>query len=143
MSKIKKFTLSFDDELDFDVIGLTSHQMDFRLVWYINNHLGIHLTKSDKKLPVYNEKKDEDILFPYFNYHDELDRIGYYLVKNKNGIDFLIPESTSIDYFLFLTNNYAVDINNLIKKLRQIETVLGVFAFDNQKIKSFQNIEFN
>jgi hypothetical protein len=55
----------------------------------------------------------------------------------------LIPESTSIDYFLFLTNNYAVDINNLIKKLRQIETVLGVFAFDNQKIKSFQNIEFN
>jgi len=48
-----------------------------------------------------------------------------------------------VDYFLFLTNNYIIEIDEFIQKLRTIDTVLGVFKFDNQKFKSFQYLEFN
>jgi hypothetical protein len=143
MSKVKKHLLSIDEELEFDVIGITSHQLDYRLVWYINSNLGIHLTKNQSTLPVFNDKKANEINFTYYNYDDELDRVGYFFVKNKNGLDFLVPEAQSVDYFLFLTNNYIIEIDEFIQKLRTIDTVLGVFKFDNQKFKSFQYLEFN
>jgi hypothetical protein len=94
-------------------------------------------------LPVFNEKKGTENYFPYYNFEDELDRVGFYFVKNKNGLDFLIPEAQSVDYFLFLTNNYIIEIDEFVQKLRSIDSVLGVFIFDNQKFKSFQYLEFN
>lgn len=143
MSKVKKYFLSLDEELGFDVVGITSHQSDYKLVWNVNNTLNLHLVKSEKDLSVYNEKKDTEITFPYYYFEDELDRVSYFLIKNKNELDYLIPEAPSIDYFLFLTNNYIIDVIDFIGKLRQIDAVLGVFAFDNQKFKSFQYLEFN
>lgn len=143
MSKVKKYYLSIDEELEFDVVGITSHQADYKLVWHVNNTLNLHLVKSEIDLPVYNEKKDEELAFPYYHYEDELDRVSYFLIKNKNELNYLIPEAQSIDYFLFLTNNFIIDINEFIGQMRQIDAVLGVFAFDNQKFKSFQYLEFN
>jgi hypothetical protein len=31
MSKVKKYYLSLDEELEFDVVGITSHQADLNL----------------------------------------------------------------------------------------------------------------
>lgn len=143
MSKVKKYFLSLDEELDFDVIGITSHQADYKLVWHINNTLNVHLIKSDVPLIVYNEKKDRDLEFPYYHFEDELNRVSFFLVKNKNDLDYLVSEATSIDYFLFLTKNHIIDVNDFISQLRKVDAVLGVFAFDNQKYKSFQYLEFN
>jgi hypothetical protein len=143
MSKVKKYFLSLDEELEFEVVGITSHQADFKLVWNVNNTLKLHLVKSENDLSVFNEKKDEEIPFPYYHFEDELDRVSYFLLKNKNELDYLVPEAQSIDYFLFLTNNYIIDVNDFIGQLRQVDAVLGVFAFDNQKFKSFQYLEFN
>ena len=84
-----------------------------------------------------------DLTFPVYGYQDELDRVGYYLLKNKNGLDYLVPEASNMDYFLFLTNNHAIDVEKFISELRRIETILAVFSFDNQKHKSFQYLEFN
>jgi hypothetical protein len=143
MTKMKKYLLKLDEDLDFDVIGISSHQLDYRLVWSINASLRLHLTKAIKPLMVYNEKKNEEISFPVYGYQDELDRVGYYLLKNKSGLDFLIPEAGNMDYFLFLTNNHAIVIEQFVTELRRIETVLAAFIFDNQKHKSFQYLEFN
>jgi hypothetical protein len=143
MSKVKKYYLSLDEELEFDVVGITSHQADYKLVWHVNNKLNLHFIKSEVDLQVYNEKKDEELAFPYYHYEDELDRVSYFLLKNKNELNYLVPEAQSIDYFLFLTNNFIIDINDFIGQMRQIDAVLGVFEFDNQKFKSFQYLEFN
>ncbi|MEY4573118.1 MAG: hypothetical protein RLZ10_2393 [Bacteroidota bacterium] len=143
MSKIKKYTLSIDEELEFDVVGITSHQLDYRLVWSINSALGIHLSKHETELNVFNDKKNFDVQYSYYLFKDELDRVNYYFLKNKNGIDYLIPELPSVDYFIFLTNNFAIEIDDFVQNLRKIDTILGVFKFDNQKFKSFQYLEFN
>lgn len=143
MIKTKKYQLSLDEELDFDVIGISSHQLDYRLVWSINAAMSLHLTKEINPLVVYNEKKNEEISFPMYGYQDELDRIGYFLLKNKNGLDYLIPEAINMDYFLFLTNNHAIAVDQFLTELRRIDTILAAFVFDNQKHKSFQYLEFN
>jgi hypothetical protein len=143
MSKVKKYFLSLDEELEFDVIGITSHQADYKLVWHLNNTMNLHLVKSETDLLVFNEKKDVELAFPFYNFEDELERVSYFLLKNKNELDYLIPEAQSIDYFLFLTNNFIIDVNEFIGQLRKVDAVLGVFSFDNQKFKSFQYLEFN
>jgi hypothetical protein len=143
MTKMKKYLLNLDEDLDFDVVGISSHQLDYRLVWSINASLRLHLTKAHQPMVVYNEKKNMDLAFPVYGYQDELDRVGYYLLKNKNGLDYLVPEASNMDYFLFLTNNHAIDVEKFISELRRIETILAVFSFDNQKHKSFQYLEFN
>ena len=66
-----------------------------------------------------------------------------FLLKNKNGLDYLIPEAINMDYFLFLTNNHAISVDQLLTELRRIDTILAAFVFDNQKHKSFQYLEFN
>jgi hypothetical protein len=143
MTKMKKYLLNLDEDLDFDVVGISSHQLDYRLVWSINASLSLHLTKAYQPMAVYNEKKNMDVSFPVYGYQDELDRVGCYLLKNKNGLDYLVPEASNMDYFLFLTNNHAIDVEKFISELRRIETILAVFSFDNQKHKSFQYLEFN
>lgn len=143
MSKVKRYFLSLDEELDFDVVGITSHQPDYKLVWNINSSLALHLKKDGKDLLIYNEKKDLELEFPFYFFEHQLYRVGYFLMKNKNELDYLVPEAPTIDYFLFLTNNHIINVDELTNHLRGVESILGAFIFDNQKFKSFQYLEFN
>jgi hypothetical protein len=74
---------------------------------------------------------------------DEENRLEYYLIKNKNNNKFLIPEKPSIDYFLFLVNNIAIEIDEFVGKLRKVDSILGIYPFDPEDIESTQNLVFN
>jgi hypothetical protein len=45
MAAKKKHTLSFELEFDFEVIGISCHQKDFKLCWSINETTGWELKK--------------------------------------------------------------------------------------------------
>lgn len=142
MSKKKKHVLDFDEELNFELIGLCSHHNDYRLVWSINQRLGFHLEKSvnyenfDKKGVVTSEHS-------MYVYEDDNDRLTYYLIKNKVNGKFLIPELPAIDFFLFLYENVAVDREELVTKLKAIPSILAAYTFEAEEIGSAQNIIFN
>jgi hypothetical protein len=69
--------------------------------------------------------------------------IDYYLIKNKSEGKFLIPEKQNIDYFLFLLENYQESLDEFIKKLKTVSSVLAVFNFDPEEINSTENLVFN
>ena len=48
MSKQKKYTLTFDDEIDFDVFGISSPFADYRLAWELNGIMKIQLENGTK-----------------------------------------------------------------------------------------------
>jgi hypothetical protein len=77
-----------------------------------------------------------------YEYHSEDDRIDYYLIKNKQNGSTLIPEKPSIDYFLFLVNNGVYSLDELIGKLRKVESVLGVYPFEPEMIDSAEKLVF-
>jgi len=143
MPKVKKRSLEIDDVIMFDMIGVCSHHSDYRLVWGINSSLGIRLEKSSEEYMVRNRKGEVVSSHPQYLYYDINDRLEYYFVKNKSNGAYLIPEKPSIDYFLFLFENFAVEVDDFAGKLRDVTSILGVYVLEPQEIKSAEGLEFS
>ncbi|MDX2362422.1 MAG: IPExxxVDY family protein [Crocinitomicaceae bacterium] len=143
MAKRKKHILTFDEELDFEMIGLSSHHNDYRLAWSINDKVQLHLIKCDEDYIVTNKKGDEVSTHSMYAFEDEVNRLEYYLIKNKHKGQYLIHEKPAIDYFLFLCNNMAVDSEELIMNLKSVPSILAVFAFDPEEIPSAEQLVFS
>lgn len=142
MAKKKKYTLELDDDLDFDVVGISSHHSDYRLAWGINQGLGLHLAKCDEPYCVTDRKGVVVSSHSMYEYADDSDRLVYYLIKNKHQGKYLIPEKPGIDFFLFLCDNWAVEISELVVELKAVPSILGVFPFEADELSSAQNIVF-
>lgn len=141
MAKKKKHTLELDQEIDFDMIGICSHHSDYRLAWGINQKLELHLSKCEEAYSVIDKKGNESSHSMY-EYLDENNRLTYYMIKNKSQGNYLIPEKPSIDFFLFLCDNWAVEVSDIVIDLKAVPSVLGVYPFDPKEIVSVQNIVF-
>lgn len=142
MAKKKKHTLILDQEFDFEMVGICSHHSDYRVAWGINEKLGLHLTKCDEDYWVTDKKGEPISNHSMYEYMDETDRLTYFLIKNKHLGKFLIPEKQSIDYFMFLCDNWAVELPEFIANLKTVPSILGVYAFDPEDIGSAENIVF-
>lgn len=144
MVKQKRYLLDFDDEIDYDVIGICSHHNDYRLAWSINSSLGFHLEQSPVPYIITTTKKGiiTHQPHPMFEYYEEENRVSYYLIKNKEAGKFLIQEKPTIDFFLFIHRNNVVDQNEVIEKLRKVNSILAVFKLDVDLLPSTENILF-
>ena len=143
MTKNKKHTLLFEQDYDFEMIGICSHHNDYRLAWGINERLNIQLTKAAEDYVAVNKKGVPVSAHSLYEFKDEDCLTEFYLVKNKSQGKLLIPEKPSIDYFLFLFENHLIDPEELAQQLREIASVLGTFIFNPEEIQSTENIVFN
>ena len=143
MTKKKKHILSFEDEIDFEMIGICSHHSDYRLVWGINDKIKLKLVKSDDDFCNTNRKGETISEHSMYTFIDEENRLEYYLVKNKSQGKLVIPEKGAIDYFLFLCNNTSIELDVLLKDLKGVASVLAAYEFDPAEIPSTENIVFN
>tara|TARA_B110000285_G_scaffold142462_1_gene159243 strand:- start:24 stop:452 length:429 start_codon:yes stop_codon:yes gene_type:complete len=139
MTKKIKHILIDEADLDFDMIGICSHHNDYRLAWSINEHIGIQLKKA-KSYIVTNKKGTLTTHHSRYEFEDEDNRLMYYMIKNKHQGQYLIPEKATIDFFLFLCENCAVDLDGLISKLKTTPCVLGAYSFYPDEIESAQNL---
>ncbi len=142
MAKKKKYTLELDDDLDFDLVGICSHHSDYRLAWGINQELELQLSKCDEPYCVTDRKGTVVSTHSMYEYTNESDRVVYYLIKNKHQGKYLIPEKPSIDFFLFLCDNWAVEISELVVGLKAVSSILAVYPFDPDELTSAENIVF-
>ncbi len=136
----KKLTLDIDTDIDFELIGICSHLVDYRLVWDLNKVLDFHFERGENYC-VYDKYGKVDSEHSLYQYTDKEDKTVVFLVKNKQDGKFLISEKSSIDYFLFIYENYIVEIEDLKKKIKKANSVLGVYPLNPLEIKSAKNIE--
>ena len=81
--------------------------------------------------------------FSFYEFYDEETHHEYYLVKNQSyKFKKLIPEQDKIDYFLIIKNNLSIEINDLLIRLKKIDTILTAFIFDVEDLKSKSNLIF-
>lgn len=136
-----KHKLLFEDEYDFELIGICSSHSDYRLCWGINQVLNIALTKGEEFSVL--EKKHGEHLHSFYEYYDEEEHIEYYLIKNlSNNFQRLIPEKDQIDYFLIIKNNFVREINEILMQLKENESILTAFVFNPEELKSRANLQF-
>ena len=137
---MKRIILDVAPDLDFELIGICSHLVDYRLVWDLNKVLGFHFERIEDYC-LYSRKGECLTELSTYQFVDDEDKMTFFLVKNKHDGHYLIPEKSSIDYFLFLYNNHNVNVEDLIKRMKQATSVLGVYPFNPTEIASAKNIE--
>jgi len=137
-----KYTLNLEDDFDFDIIGLCSHQADYRVCWSINEQIGLRLKKSIEPFMVSGKKGVVNSSHSLYEFEDEDESIAYYLIQNKSNGKFLVPEKAQIDFFLVIKEAGAVDVEGFLAKLKEIQSVLTAFSFDPCDLKSANKFIF-
>lgn len=134
-----KFTLDFEDDFDFKLIGIFSHVKDYRLCWEINQVLSFDLQKSENLTITFKGKNQAYSLFEYISEEDMLD---YYLIANRSEFGTLVPEE-KCDYFLIIKGIIKdPDVELLIQRINELKLVLATANIEVDQLKSKENLIF-
>lgn len=139
-----KFNLDTEDdgEPDFLLIGICSHAKAYRLCWSLNQVMPLKLVNIDQPIVITNPRKKTSVSFEVYNCADEESRINYYLICNKSGDGYLLPEFKHVDYLLMLKENVYININDEIARVKRSDQVLTAFAIIPEEIRSMENLLF-
>lgn len=137
-----KYTLSLEDDFDFDLIGICSPKNDYRVCWSINEKLNLRLQKSLEPFMVSGKKGNITSSHSLYEWEDEENFLSYYLIQNKSQGKFLIPEKAQIDYFLVIKESGVVDVKEQIRQLQEIVSITTVIDFDPNELKSASKLIF-
>lgn len=137
-----KHTLKLEDDFDFDLIGLCSHHSDYRLCWALNDYLELHLEKSMEPFMVSGKKGEVISSHSFYEWIDEESAASYFLIKNKNNSQYLIPEKAQIDYFLVIREAGIIEIDDFLTRMKEISSILTAFIFDPNELKSSNKLIF-
>nr|WP_314865572.1 IPExxxVDY family protein [uncultured Flavobacterium sp.] len=160
---IHKLDLDEFDEIDYYLIAIHTTLEDYRLAYFINQHLPINLSKSKEEIHI--NIKEGETQFSRFCFDDEDNFISWDLIQNKNEVIgqkeitkqdlfsnstqevatkvFLLPELKKVDYFLKIEGDENdVKIIDIITKLKTIKSLSTVYVVDTETIKSKNNLIF-
>lgn len=127
VAKKKIHKLAFEFESDFSLIGIASHENDYRLSWAINKSLDLDLIKVEDLLLNHPKHKIE-INYSMYSSDDTNNYIAYHLISNKSDKGFLIPEMKNIDFVLRISGLPDTDfLNGLLSSLKKIDIIITAF----------------
>ena len=160
-----KHTLEIQYDYDFVLIGISSHEKDYRVCWALNNKFGLELIKIDS-LEIKGKKQETPSFFSLFTYDHPDGFVEYTVVANlsesKAGItkentlfgtkakphsysenEFLIPEHKQMNYFFVIKGELEEEgIQNMVKQIKEIDIVLTAIRIDASQLKSKHNLIF-
>lgn len=159
---IHKLDLDEFDEIDYHLIAIHTTLEDYRLAYFINQHLPTNLSKSKEEILI--SIKEGETQFSRFYFDDDDNFISWNLIQNKNEVIgkkeiinqdlfsnssqevatkvFLLPELKKVDYFLKIESDDDLDIVTIVKKLKTIKSLSTVYAVETENIKSKNNLIF-
>ena len=134
--------LSFELDLDFVLIAITSQLKDYRLCYYINKEFNIDFRKvGDYELNLF--AGNEPMQFSQYFYQIIASETAFYIIANRGAAGFLIPEMANVDYFMLIKNHFDdEDLHNMVCRLKRIENIKKISKVDPGKIKSNENLLF-
>jgi hypothetical protein len=132
----RKHKLSSAVSFDYSIIGIATQLKDFKLCLFINEALGIKLTRTGE-IPVYVFKSETLMHFPFYRFYDTTNKINWYLISNKNHQQqLMLPEMKQLNFFLINDGMPPyMEIKNFITSIRQIRQVQIAQEFSAEKSK--------
>jgi hypothetical protein len=127
----KLHILPFDEIFDYKLIGISCAEKDYRLCWAINRALSIDLVRMSNDGIA---SRSHLLQFPFYQFiDDERGRICR-LLANRFENNVLMKELKTIDY-LFLIQGEDINLQEIIKKLGDIEFVFLATEIEIDKLK--------
>lgn len=136
---MQKTYLKLTLDLDFTLIAVTAPLKDYLLCHKINTTLQFNFEKMEDH-EVYFNVDEPPLAFSKYFFVSESD-IEYYLLNNRNGEGFLIPEMNKVDFFIIIHQFIdKEDLDYLISGLNKLPEVQVALKIDQNKLKSKENL---
>ena len=131
MSKTK---LQIEYDYEFCLIGIVSHEKDYKLCWMLNTALNISLAKTE-------EHAAEHSKHSMYSYISEEQFREYYLLANKGEGHYLIEEHKHMDYFLIIKGSLEEDEKkHILELIKKTGMVSAAYLIDVPSLKSKHNL---
>jgi hypothetical protein len=138
--KKKTLKLKIESKINFKVIGISSHENDYRLVWSINEKLRLQFLRIDN-LVIHHQKLKEDLEFSRYLFDDSDRYVKYYLINNHNPDGYLFPELKNLDFLIQIIGEINdTELKAFEKKLKTVDVVSTAFILQPEKIKGIGDI---
>jgi hypothetical protein len=133
--KKKIVKLQIGETNSFTLIGISSHENDYRLVWAMNNAFSFQFTRIEN-LVIFDQKINTDLEFSRFIFSDEDKYLTYHLISNRCPDGFLFPEIKNLDYLLQITGELdEKQLAALIRNLKKTGIISAAFFIDPKQLK--------
>jgi hypothetical protein len=126
-------TLEIEDEYDFEIIGVSSHEKDYRLAWSLNKTLGWRLVRIEDAVV---EGKRSTTHHARFRWTHPVDQTVFTLIDNKTPDGTFMPELIQFDYLLKIEQPSESVMKKLQSGLRNTDFVL---AFQRQEVDKLKH----
>ncbi len=138
----KSHKLTFEDDFRFILIGISSHENDYRICWALNNTLGMSLKRSEN-LTIYNHRLSRNQVFSMYQYADQETLYHYHLISNRCDNGFLLEEMSNIDYILKISGDTGKNFSaQLVHKLKKNDVITTAFEINPSTLKSRKKLLF-
>jgi hypothetical protein len=133
--KKKVVKLQISENNSITLIGISSHENDYRLVWAMNNAFSFQFSRIEN-LVIFNQKLNNDLEFSRFIFTDEDKYLTYHLISNRCPDGFLFPEIKNLDYLLQITGEVdSKQLAVMLKELKKVDIVSATFMINLKQLK--------
>ena len=130
-------TLEIEDEYDFEIIGVSSHEKDYRLAWSLNKSLGWRLVRIEDAVV---EGKRSTTHHARFRWTHPVDQTVFTLIDNKTPEGTFMPDMAQFDYILKIEQPSESTMEALFNELRETKLVLAFQLQNVDKLKFKSNL---
>ena len=132
--------LEIEYDYNFVLIGISSHEKDYRICWALNNILKLDLVKI-APLEIKDKKQDKTSYFSLFEYLIPDEFMEYFIIANQSEKGVLIAEQKNMDYFFIIRGEIDEDkVTEIIKKIKDLSIVQTAVRIDLSTLKCKQNL---
>jgi hypothetical protein len=122
------------------LLGISSHENDYRLSWALNRKLRMNFVRTGS-IKIQSGNNEVTPEFSLFQCLQKNKFIKMNLISNRCPDGFLIKEMRNIDFFLQIFGEIdQKQTDNIIVKLKTIDLVSAVFEIKPEKIKKTWNL---
>lgn len=132
---MKKNTLKTSSDFQGVVLGISAFVKDYRLCYFINKKLNIHLQKPESSSDGLENNNQP------FTYIDDKDEWGFnfYLLENKKESGFWYPKYKNVNFILILPGSNAKTILDWLKEvLQSISIIQAVFQIEGEHYQTLK-----
>jgi hypothetical protein len=139
---LKSHKLVVEDDFQFLLIGISSHENDYRISWAINTQLKMAFRRADN-LHIHNPRVREDQEFSLYQFTDPETLLNYDLFSNRCDNGFLLEEMKNIDYILKISGDAGKNFPiQMVNKLKKIDIITTAFEINPLLLKSRKKLLF-
>ena len=133
------YRLDIEDQFDFRLIGLSSHERDYRLAWSINLAMGWNLQRSED-IEVAARNKRPASTHSAFVYTAEENSGVYYLLENKSSTGMLLPAIQQFQYLIKVDDMPDELFAGILGGLRRANYVIAAVELPLDGLKERENL---